>query len=129
MRTDDLIDALASDAGAVQPAARPPRRLAMVAGLGALGALVLVLAVLHTRHDRMQAMRGGMFWMKALYTALLGVAGYLAVERLARPGGSGRRGWILGASVLAVCVVAGAWQAMVSPDVQAAYLGHEAEHE
>ncbi len=120
MRTDDLIDALASDAGAVQPAARPPRRLAMVAGLGALGALVLVLAVLHTRHDLMQAMRGGMFWMKALYTALLGVAGYLAVERLARPGGSGRRGWILGASVLAVCVVAGAWQAMVSPDVQAA---------
>lgn len=117
MRTDDLIDALARDA---EPGRTPPRRLALVAGLGALAALLLVLTWLHTRHDLMQAMRGGMFWMKALYTALLGAAGYLAVERLARPGGSGRRGWALGLAALAICVAAGVWQAMVSPDIQAA---------
>lgn len=120
MRTDDLIDALASDAQATDfgPTRAPPRRLAMVAGLGALAALVLVLAWLHTRHDLMPAMRGGMFWMKALYTALLGAAGYLAVERLSRPGGSGRRGWILGLSVLAAFSVAGVVQAMMNPDIQ-----------
>jgi hypothetical protein len=117
VRTDDLIDALARDAG---PSRSPPRRLALVAGLGALAALMLVLTWLHTRHDLMQAMRGGMFWMKAMYTALLGAAGYLAVERLARPGGSGRRGWTLGLAVLAICVALGAWQAIVSPDIQAA---------
>lgn len=117
MRTDDLIDALAQDAG---PSRTPPRRLALVAALGALAALMLVLTWLHTRHDLMHAMRGGMFWMKAMYTALLGAAGYLAVERLARPGGSGRRGWILGLVVLAICVALGIWQAMVSPDIQAA---------
>ena len=122
MRTDELIDALAQDVGAQDagPTRAPPRRLAIVAVLGALAALVLVLAVLHVRDDLMPAMRGGMFWMKALYTGLLGAAGYLAIERLSRPGGSGRRGWTLGLIVLAVFVVAGVWQAMVSPDIQAA---------
>ena len=118
MRTDDLIDALASDAGS--PRAAPPRRLAIVAGLGALAALLLVLNWLHTRHDLMPAMRGGMFWMKALYTALLGAGGYLAVERLSRPTGSGRKGWMVAGAVLAVFVIAGVIQATMSPDVQRA---------
>lgn len=117
MRTDDLIDALAADGG---PVAAPPRRLAGVAAAGALAALVLVLTWLHTRHDLMPAMRGGMFWMKAAYTGVLGMAGYLAIERLARPAGSGRRGWLLGAAVLALFAAAGLIQAMISPDIQAA---------
>lgn len=120
MRTDDLIDALASDAlvNEAGPTRAPPRRLAMVAGLGALAALLLVLNWLHMRHDLMPAMRGGMFWMKALYTALLGTAGYLAIERLSRPTGSSRKGWMLAGGVLAVCVTAGVIQAMLSPDIQ-----------
>jgi hypothetical protein len=117
VRTDDLIEALAADGAPVRP---PPRRLAAVAVAGALAALVLVLGWLHTRHDLMPAMRGGMFWMKAAYTAVLGLAGYLAIERLARPEGSGRRGWLLGGAIVAVFVMAGVWQALVSPDVQAA---------
>ena len=120
MRTDDLIDALAHDAQVTNggaPRRSLPRRLALVAGLGALAALALVLAVLHVRHDLMLAMRGGMFWMKALYTGALGVAGYLAIERLARPVGSGRRGWMLGLAALALFAVAGTIQAVVSPDV------------
>ncbi|MDR6627517.1 anti-sigma-F factor NrsF [Caulobacter segnis] len=116
MRTDDLIDALAADGA---PVRTPPRRLAAVAVAGALVALVLVLTWLHTRHDLMPAMRGGMFWMKAAYTAVLGLAGYLAIERLARPEGSGRRGWLLGGAVLALFAAAGLIQAMVSPDIQA----------
>jgi len=117
VRTDDLIDALASDAA---PAAAPPRRLAMLAGLGALAALALVLAWLGPRPDLMPAMKGGMFWMKALYTSVLGVAGYLAIERLSRPAGSGRRGWILGGVVLGLFALAGVIQAMMSPDIQMA---------
>jgi hypothetical protein len=123
VRTDDLIDALASDALNAKGSAaqRPPqRRLALVAGLGALAALALVLAWLHTRSDLMPAMRGGMFWMKACYTGALGVAGYLAIERLARPGGSGQRGWILGGVVLGLFALAGVVQAMMSPDIQMA---------
>lgn len=119
MRTDDLIDALARDAEGTRDSA-PPRRLALVAALGALAALVLVLAWLGTRQDLAQALLGPMFWMKAVYTAVLGAAGYLAVERLSRPDGSGRRGWMLGAAIFALCVAAGAYQALVSPDVQAA---------
>lgn len=117
MRTDDLIEALAADGAPVRP---PPRRLAAVAVAGALAALALVLGWLHTRHDLMPAMRGGMFWMKAAYTAVLGLAGYLAIERLARPEGSGRKGWILGGAALALFAAAGLIQAMYSPDVQAA---------
>lgn len=117
MRTDDLIDVLASDAQAGRQAA-PPRRLAVVAVIGSLAALVLVLGWLHVRQDLAQAMLGPMFWMKATYTALLGVAGYLAVERLSRPAGSGRRGWVVGAVVFAVCAAAGLYQLWVSPDIQ-----------
>jgi len=122
VRTDDLIDALASDAGAADAGVSrtPPRRLALVAGLGAGAALLLVLNWLHMRQDLMPAMRGGMFWMKALYTALLGAGGYLAVERLSRPAGSGRKGWLLAGGVLAACVAAGVIQAMMSPDIQRA---------
>lgn len=122
MRTDDLIDALASDAPSADfaPMRAPPRRLAMVAGVGAVAALLLVLGWLHTRQDLMSAMRGGMFWMKALYTALLGVGGYLAVERLSRPAGSGRKGWLLAGGVVAACVAAGVIQALMSPDIQRA---------
>lgn len=117
MRTEDLIEALAADGAPVRP---PPRRLAAVAAAGALAALVLVLAWLHPRHDLGQAMQGGMFWMKALYTAALGLAGYLAIERLSRPAGGGGRGWLLGGAALALFAVAGVVQAMGSPDIRAA---------
>ncbi len=53
-----------------------------------------------------------MFWTKAIYTGLLGVAGFLAVDRLARPAGSPRRGLILAGGVFAFLALAGAWQMM-----------------
>lgn len=119
MRTDDLIEALASDTGGGRETA-PPRRLLMVAGFGGAAALVLVLGWLHARPDLAQAILGPMFWIKSGYTALLGVAGYLAIERLSRPDGSGKRGWALAFAVFLLCAAAGVQQAMVSPDVQAA---------
>jgi len=109
VRTDDLIDQLAADPRAV-PAGTLQRRFAAVALAGALAALVMVLAWLGTRHDLMDAMAGRMFWMKATYTALLGVAGFWALERLARPDGAPRKALLFGALVLAVFVGLGLGQ-------------------
>jgi hypothetical protein len=114
--TDDLLDALAADAQS-PPGMAPRRRLALVMTAGALTALVLVLVWLQTRHDLMQAMHGGMFWMKAIYTALLGLGGYLAIERLARPVGSGRRGWAVAGVVLVLFLLTGTAQTLMSPDI------------
>ncbi|TCS03866.1 NrsF family protein [Caulobacter sp. BK020] len=109
MRTDDLIDQLAADPRPVRAGA-VPRRFLGVAAAGALAALVLVLAWLGTRHDLMDAMAGRMFWMKAAYTALLGVAGFWALERLARPEGAPKKALLFGALVLAVFVGLGLGQ-------------------
>ncbi len=103
VRTDDLIDQLAADPRAIS-AGTVPRRFAGVAAAGALAALVLVLAWLGTRHDLAQALTGRMFWMKATYTALLGVAGFWALERLARPEGVPKKALLFGAVVLALFV-------------------------
>ncbi|CAN5270801.1 NrsF family protein [soil metagenome] len=122
MRTDDLIDQLATaprpiSSGAVQ------RRFLGVALAGALAALVLVLTWLHTRADLAEAMTGRMFWMKASYTFLLAVAGFWALERLARPDGAPRRALTFGAAVLTLFMVAGLTQGLFShPDTRMAML-------
>lgn len=115
MRTDDLIDALAADGGPA-PGSGPRTRLAGLALAGATMALIGVLAWLKVRPDLMQVMGGGFFWLKAGYTAALGVAGYLAVEQLARPVGSSRRGLILGLLVLSAFGLAAAIQFGMSDD-------------
>ena len=98
MRTPDLIDVLAADTRAVAPGG-PPRWLAAAAVAGAAIALALVLTWLKLRPDLVKAMSGGFFWIKASYTAALGLAGFCATERLARPGVSAR------AAILAATVV------------------------
>ena len=103
VRTDDLIDQLAADPRAI-PAGAVQRRFVGVAVAGALAALALLLVWLGTRHDLAQAMTGRMVWMKATYTALLGVAGFWALERLARPEGVPKKALLFGALVLALFV-------------------------
>jgi hypothetical protein len=101
--TDDLIDRLAADPQPI-PAGAVQRRFVGVAVAGALAALVLVLTWLGTRQDLSQAMAGRMFWMKAAYTALLGLAGFWSLERLARPDGAPRKALLFGGVVLALFV-------------------------
>lgn len=99
MRTDDLIDALAADAGSA-PGGGVPRRLLLVGAIGAAIALTLILSWLELRPDLDAAVLTRFFWMKAGYTALLAGAGFWACERLARPLGSGRKGfWLAGAAL------------------------------
>ena len=101
MQTHELIEALAADTGRV-PAGRLERRLALAAAGGAAAALVLVLTWLKLRPDLGQAAQGGFFWIKALYTGVLGLAAVLATERLARPDESPRA-----AALIALALVAG----------------------
>jgi hypothetical protein len=103
VRTDDLIDQLAAQPQAI-PAGAVQRRFVGVAVAGGLAALVMVLAWLGTRQDLADAVTGRMFWMKATYTALLGVAGFWALERLARPDGAPKKALLFGACVLALFV-------------------------
>ncbi|HZZ35172.1 MAG TPA: DUF1109 domain-containing protein [Caulobacteraceae bacterium] len=104
MRTDELIDALTADLSPA-PARRVPQLLAAAAAGGAVVALGLVAAWLGFRPDLATALASKLFWMKAAYAAAGGGAGYLALERLARPAGSGRLGFGL-AAVAALALVA-----------------------
>jgi len=88
MKTEDLIESLSQDLGPV-PSIR--RRLVTPAIAGGLIALGLVAGWLGFRPDIMAAWAVPMFWMKATYTGLIGLAGYGCVRLLARPvGGAGR---------------------------------------
>ena len=113
MRTDDLIDRLATNPRPI-PGGAVQRRFVGVAAAGALAALVLVLTWLHLRADLAEAMTGRMFWMKATYTTLMAIAGFWALERLARPDGVPRRALTFGAVVLVVFVVAGLTQGLLT---------------
>ena len=85
MKTEDLIAQLSTGLQAARPGAAR-RRLALAAGLGAVISLAILLAWLGVQ-PLGQAMAGGAFWMKAGYTLALGVGGWIATRRLARPDG------------------------------------------
>lgn len=107
--TNDLIEALALDAG---PAPRVSPRLVGAAALGGIAAFVLVAAWLGFRPDIAEAPASRMFWMKAFYTSLLGLGGFLCVERLSRPVGSPRGGLILAVSVFVLLAAVGLFRFM-----------------
>jgi hypothetical protein len=103
---DDLIDRLGGDLPPTG-AHTPQRRLLLAALVGAAVALILVLTWLGRRPDLGQAIGTGFFWTKAAYTAGLGLAGFLAIDRLSRPAGSPRRGVALALLALGVLVLLG----------------------
>ena len=107
MKTEDLIEALAMDAGPA-PAVAP--RLWSAGGLGIVAAIPLMIVWLGLRPDLSDAMGTMMFWTKAIYTVILSLAGFWCVEQLSRPVGSARRGVVLGVGVVTVLLVAGLWQ-------------------
>jgi hypothetical protein len=127
MKTDDLIQALATDL----PAARPrqvERRLLL--GLCAGGLLVL-LGVgfwLGFRQDLGVAMMGPTFWIKATYTGALGVIGFWLLDRLGRPGASIRPPLTALALVLAAATAFATWEFVSMPETArgSALLGESA---
>ncbi|MBS1227739.1 MAG: hypothetical protein H6R17_1016 [Proteobacteria bacterium] len=85
MKTDDLINMLATGAGAVEPHAAE-RRYAKAMVAGALGALLVMLSMLSIRRDLADAALLPMFWLKIGFVASVVAASLFAVLRLSRPG-------------------------------------------
>lgn len=120
LKTDDLIEALSLD---LEPVAPVRRRLLTAAAAGGVVALVVLVTWLGFRPDLGDAVATRMFWMKAVYTGLLGLGGFWCLDRLARPVGSARRGLILALSVFGALALAGLWQfALAAPDDRAPML-------
>lgn len=104
MKTDDLIAALAADASPVRRGAVWSRWALAILVAVILSAVIMTLGW-GVRPDIHQAMRTSPFWMKAGYTAALGAAGLLMVERAGRPGV--RLGWGVFLAAAAVVVILG----------------------
>jgi hypothetical protein len=125
MKTEDLISILAEDTRPVR-AGLVQRRLATFTGAGLCGSVLLLLTWLPPRPDLAAAMGGTVFWAKSAYTLSFALAGALAVERLARPGGrtpTATRGLLaLAVGLMALAAVIGLSTA--SPDQRlASWLG------
>lgn len=112
MKTDELISALARQAGAVDPRA-PVRRLLLASLLGVAAALPLMLWQLGVNPDLAADAQSPMLWIKWGFVVLVAGAGAALVARLARPGVDVRRAaqavaapmlalWALAAVVLVV---------------------------
>lgn len=85
MKTDELISLLAKGAAPV-PANVISRRFAVALSCGILGAVLLMAATFGVRADLAQASGEFIFWMKLAFAGGLALAGFIATERLARPG-------------------------------------------
>lgn len=111
MKTDELIDLLASGSAAVTPATN--RRLGAALGWSVAGTVLLMALFLGVRSDLAQAVFVPMFWAKLLVPVIGAVAAYSLVRRLAVPGMRiGGAPLILGA--LLVLAWAGAVVALLS---------------
>jgi len=93
MKTDDLVALLATRAEPVQRHAAA-RRLALALALGlpiSIGVMALEYGV---RRDLLQTLFWPMWWVKLLFPACIAVAGFVIVQRLARPGVRVRAAWL-----------------------------------
>ncbi len=84
MKTNDLINMLAVNAGPMEPAAS--RRFLFMLGWGGFGAALLMAMLLGVREDLAAASLLPMFWLKLAFPVSLAVAAFFAADRLARPG-------------------------------------------
>jgi hypothetical protein len=93
MKTDELVALLAARAEPV-PRHAAARRLALALAVG-LPISIAVMAVEYgVRRDLVQTMFWPMFWVKLLFPACMAVAGFVVVQRLARPGVRVRAAWL-----------------------------------
>jgi hypothetical protein len=85
MQTDDLIAHLSS---ALEPVrgAQVASTLAIGIAAGAAGSALLMMATIGVRHDIVDAVGGGAFWLKFVYTLVIAILGLKLVERIGRPG-------------------------------------------
>jgi hypothetical protein len=85
MKTDRLIDMLAEGAEAL-PARSAMRRMGWALALGLPFSVAIVGLDYGFRRDLAAVAQLPMFWVKLLFPAVLAIAGFIACERLGRPG-------------------------------------------
>lgn len=86
MKTQDLVDLLATGGGAVDSRA-PVRRLGIAIGLGLAGAAALMMSLMGVRDDlKHGATEDAMFWVKVGFAAFAALVSVIAASRLSRPG-------------------------------------------
>lgn len=109
MKTDDLIDWLASDAGPA-PRAVVARRLGLALGLAL--AISVASAGLFVGYVPAETWHAPALWFKLLYCGALGLASLWLVARLARPGAAARLPGTLAVLVILAAFAVGAlaWQ-------------------
>jgi hypothetical protein len=93
MKTDDLITMLATHAAPV-PRRAVSHRLQRALLLALPLSLAWMLLGYGVRRDLIEAMFWPMFWVRLLFSVCIGIAGYVMVHRLARPGARVRRAWL-----------------------------------
>ncbi len=95
VQTDDLIATLSDQLTPVQPGL-VMRRLGLGLVIGLVCTFLLLGVILKMRPDLAEALTGGAFWMKFVYTFAIAGLGLWIVERQSRPGAAARMpGWLL----------------------------------
>jgi hypothetical protein len=85
MKTEDLVSILATGVEPIDPK-RAARRQMLAIAAGLLGALAFTGGILRFNPALSHIVVEPMFWVREAYCAALGLFGFAAVARLARPG-------------------------------------------
>jgi len=124
MKTDDLVAMLANGPVAV-PRRVASRRLGLAVLVGLPLSFLILLTEYGVRRDLLQAMFWPMFWLKVLFPLCIAAAGFVAVQRLARPGVAMRHAWV--GAALPVLLIWGlavvAWFTMPAEDRMPSLMG------
>ena len=112
MKTDDLIAMLAAGAVPV-PRRAASRRLVIALMVGLPLSFGWMLIGYGVRRDLTEVMFWPMFWVRLLFPICMAVAGFVIVQRLARPGAQVRAAW-LGLAVPLLVIWALALAALLS---------------
>lgn len=119
MKTDDLIVLLAADSLPVAKRAAP-RRIALALLTGVTMAFAIVVLFYGVRPDIGQAVHWPMFWAKMMFGVVIAIAGFVALQRLARPGVRLGSSWLgLAMPVLLVWAMAAFVLAAAPEDMRA----------
>ncbi len=93
MKTDDLIVMLATGTAPVAQRAAS-RRLWVALLVGLPLSFACMLLVYGLRRDLMQVMSLPMFWVRLAFPTCMAIAGFVVVQRLARPGARVHLAWL-----------------------------------
>jgi hypothetical protein len=93
MKTDELVALLAARAEPV-PRHAASRRLALALALGLPLSVAIMATEYGVRRDLVQALFWPMFWVKLVFPVCVAIAGFVTVQRLARPGVRVRAAWL-----------------------------------